>query len=182
VSASTDSGSRPEPTASGSQSHPSSHTLDAWLDLTGQRLPDDDSQRWVSYNVSDLYPDWQADAHCAGVGVQYYFGESIQQVRRASKLCDVCPVFYQCLEHALVNREGYGVWAGTSGRMRRRIFKMVDDGQTTVAEVMEVFHRGEGDRYRLGPDAGQATGSLAREALGASPGSIRPEVGGALAL
>lgn len=117
--------------------------------MTGQEVPDNDNQRWVSYNVSDLYPPWQAEAHCAGVGIEYYFGESIQQVRRASKLCDVCPVFYQCLTHALVNREGYGVWAGTSGRMRRRIFKMMDTGQTTVSEVVAKFRDGQGDIYRL---------------------------------
>jgi hypothetical protein len=138
----------------------------------------------VSYNVSDLYPAWQERAHCKDVGLQYYFGESIQQVRRASKLCDVCPVFYECLEHALVIREGYGVWAGTSGRMRRRIFKLVDTGQTTVAEVMEVFQRGEGDRYRLpvrteAAEAGQyrelAPQTVPRGALGQGQGGLRPE-------
>jgi hypothetical protein len=127
-------------------------------------MPDSDDQRWVSYNVKDLYPDWQARAHCAGVGIGYYFGESIQQVRRASKLCDVCPVFYECLTHALVNREAYGVWAGTSGRMRRRIFKMVDTGQTTVAEVVEVFRSGEGNRYRVpGPEQGAGEPAPVRE-------------------
>jgi len=181
---STDSESPPEYESCDS---PSSYLLDDWLDLTGQRIPDSDDQRWVSYNVSDLYPEWQDQAHCAGVGVQYYFGESIQQVRRASKLCDVCPVFYDCLFHALVNREGYGVWAGTSGRMRRRIFKMVDTGQTTVAEVMEVFRRGEGDRYRIGAqEAGQyrelAPEPVARGALDEGTRGLRPEAGGALAL
>lgn len=154
--------------------------------MTGQAVPDADSQRWVSYSVDDLYPAWQEDAHCKGVGVTYYFGESIQQVRRASKLCDVCPVFYQCLNHALVNREGYGVWAGTSGRMRRRIFKMVDTGTTTVAEVMEVFRRGEGDQYRIpgkepGPYRELAPEPVAREALGEGETGLRPAAGGSLA-
>jgi hypothetical protein len=156
--------------------------------MTGQVVPDADSQRWVSYSVGDLYPDWQEDAHCKGVGVTYYFGESIQQVRRASKLCDVCPVFYECLHHALVTREGYGVWAGTSGRMRRNIFKLVDDGLTTVPEVMEVFRRGEGDRYRLtgkeqpGAYRELAPQPVAREALGEGEAGLRPAAGGALAL
>jgi len=82
---------------------------------------------------------------------------SIQAVRRASKLCDVCPVFYECLSHALTTREEYGVWAGTSGRVRRRIFKMVDDGRTSVAEVIEVFRSGEGDRYRLSEGSREET-------------------------
>jgi len=133
-----------------------SSSLDSWIQDSGQYIPDQDTERWVSYSISDLYPDWQTKAHCAGVGVAYYFGDdqdrptmSIQAVRRASMLCDVCPVFYECLLHALTKREEYGVWAGTSGRVRRRIFRLVDNGQTTVAEVIEVFRNGEGDRYRL---------------------------------
>ena len=144
--------------------------MDDWLDLTGQVTADADTERWVSYNISDLYPEWQSRAHCAGVGVGYYFGDeteqptmSIRQVRAASKLCEVCPVFIECLTHALTVREEYGVWAGTSGRVRRRIFKMMDTGLTTVDEVVERFRSGHGDDYRLGR-AGQA----AEEALGSS--------------
>src|SRR5262245_433990 len=156
ASPSTASGSWTGSKTSASSTPPTSYQLDDWLDLTDQRPPDHDSERWVSYSISDLYPDWQSRAHCAGVGVGYYFGDdgdqptmSINQVRRASKLCEVCAVFMECLEWALTVREEYGVWASTSGRVRRRIFKMMDNGETTVAEVVEVFRRGEGDRYRL---------------------------------
>lgn len=143
---------------SASSNGPSSSacSLDEWLDKTGQFVPDADSERWVSYNISDLYPAWQTKAHCAGVGVEYYFGDdaeqptmSIKQVRRASKLCDVCPVYTECLTWALSTREEYGVWVGTSGRVRRRIFKMMDNGLTTVDEVVERFRNGQGDTYRL---------------------------------
>src|SRR5215510_7443779 len=84
-----------------------SNTLDAFLDKLGRDVPDVDSERWVSYSMGDLYPEWQARAHCAGVGHEYYFGDedeqptmSIKQVRRASKLCEVCPVFTECLTWA----------------------------------------------------------------------------------
>src|SRR5262245_8547686 len=143
-------------TVSRSPSAPTAYSLDDWLTQTGQFTPDEDTERWVSYSIPDLYPDWQSRAHCRGVGVHYYFGDddeqptmSIRQVRAAAKLCEVCPVFLECLTWALEIREEYGVWAGTSGRVRRRIFRMVDNGETTVAEVIEVFRRGEGDRYRL---------------------------------
>src|ERR1043165_1275570 len=109
--------------SSPSRPRTSSYNLDDWLVRTGQVVPDEDSERWVSYSISDLYPDWQRQAHCQGVGVSYYFGDddeqptmSIKQVRRASKLCEVCPVFMECLEWALTHREEYGVWATTSGR------------------------------------------------------------------
>src|SRR3982751_4998765 len=131
-------------------------SLDAWISQTGQQTPEVDSERWVSYNIDDLYPDWHSHAHCAGVGVAYYFGDddeqptmSIKQVRQAAKLCDVCPVYVECLTWALGTREEYGVWAGTSGRVRRRIFKLMDNGDTTLDEVVERFRNGQGDTYRL---------------------------------
>src|SRR3954465_893882 len=82
-------------TSSKSQStSPSSgyQTLDQFLLDTGQSSPEKDSERWVSYSIEDLYPEWQLRAHCRGVGVGYYFGEddnqptmSIKAVRAASK-------------------------------------------------------------------------------------------------
>lgn len=151
-------------------------------------VPDHDSERWVSYSISDLYPEWQTRAHCAGVGVAYYFGDddeqptmSIRQVRAATKLCDVCPVYVECLTWALTTREEYGVWAGTSGRVRRRIFKMMDNGETTVRDVVEDFREGRGDTYRLpqpqGVNGGQAQ-TVAHTVLGgrAGEGSL-PDAG-----
>ena len=80
-----------------------------------------------------------------------YFGNdqeqptmSIKQVRNAAKLCDVCPVFVECLTHALTVREEYGVWAGTSGRTRRRLFSLLDRGEYTIEELVEVTLNGRG--------------------------------------
>lgn len=118
-----------------------------WNEFIGEtrELPDEDTERYVSYSMHDLYPAWQDDAHCAGVGHSYYFGDenqqptmSIKQVRNAAKLCDVCPVFAECLRHALSVREEYGVWAGTSGRTRRRMFALLDTEQASVDEIVEV--------------------------------------------
>jgi WhiB family redox-sensing transcriptional regulator len=175
ASPSTDAKSEPEPLVS-------AWSLDAWIDESGQVLKDEDSERWVSYNISDLYPEWQRQAHCAGVGVNYYFGDddeqptmSIRQVRDASKLCDVCPVFTECLTWALSTREEYGVWAGTSGRVRRRIFKMMDNGETTVQDVVEEFRHGRGHTYRLGEGQGIGQGSSGPVAL-RSAGQAEREV------
>jgi WhiB family redox-sensing transcriptional regulator len=149
--------------------------LDDWLTQTNQCVPDQDSERWVSYHIDDLYPDWQMQAHCRGVGVNYYFGDddeqptmSIRQVRAASKLCDVCPVFTECLTWALSTREEYGVWAGTSGRVRRRIFKMVDNGEVSVPQVVEDFRNGRGNTYRLPQGGSSKTPTLSEVVIGAS--------------
>lgn len=109
----------------------------------------------MSYSLEDLYPDWQKDAHCRGTGVDNYFGEdekqnrrNFKQLRNAAKLCEVCPVFTECLRWSLEMREEYGLWAGTSGRVRRRIFTLLDNDETTVDDVIEVFLNGGGERYR----------------------------------
>jgi hypothetical protein len=125
---------------------------------TTRDVPLVDSQRYVSYSYEDLFPEWHTQAHCAGVGQKYYFGEdesenkqptmSIQQVRRAAKLCDVCPVYTDCLRWSLEKREAYGVWAGTSGRVRRKIFAVLDAGLATVDDVIERYLNGQGDYYR----------------------------------
>jgi WhiB family redox-sensing transcriptional regulator len=134
-----------------------SQTLDEFLELNPREFNDTDSDRFVSFKFEDLWPTWQARAHCRDVGVKYYFGDeeqlpmSIKAVRRAAKLCDVCPVYTECLRWALERREEYGVWAGTSGRVRRRIFSLLDNGMTTVDDVIEVFLNGGADQYRRTP-------------------------------
>lgn len=78
-----------------------------------------------------------------------YFGNedeqptmSIKQVRNAAKLCDVCPVYEECLRHALTVREEYGVWAGTSGRTRRRMFMLMDHHGYSVDDLVEMTLNG----------------------------------------
>ena len=118
----------------------------SFQEQTAHEVPDVDADRWVSYSIGDLIPEWQDQAHCADQGHAMYFGDeskqptmSIKQIRNAAKLCDVCPVYDECLRHALTVREEYGVWAGTSGRGRRRLFAMLDTGEWTVDEVIEVM-------------------------------------------
>lgn len=121
---------------------------------TGSNPPVDEG-RWVTYNIWDLYPDWQSEAYCKGVGTAHYFGDeatqptmSIKQVRQAAKLCAMCPVYTECLSHALTIREEYGVWAGTSGRVRRAIFALMDVGLVDVEDVVNHFLNGNGDFYK----------------------------------
>lgn len=146
-------------------------TSDGWQHVDEVIYSDDgpiiDSERYVSYSLDDLYPEWQDKAHCRGVGVNYYFGDeaeqptmSIKQVRQASKLCDVCPVFDQCLRWALEKREYYGVWAGTSGRTRKNIFRMLDQDETTVDEVVRSISHGKAARYRPRATSGASRGRV----------------------
>ena len=159
-------------------------SLDGFLESTHQQVPDVDSERWVLFSYSDLIPEWQAQAHCKGVGHDMYFGNedeqptmSIKQVRNAAKLCDVCPVFVECLTHALTVREEYGVWAGTSGRTRRRLFALLDRGDYTIEQLVEVTINERPETARICPWPRALAPS--QDSTGAGLGD---EAGGVLAL
>lgn len=72
---------------------------------------------------------------------------SPKQIKNAAAVCDGCPVFAQCLRNALEMEEQYGVWAGTSGRVRRRIQAMITLNVVTVDEVIEDYCNGQRGKY-----------------------------------
>jgi WhiB family redox-sensing transcriptional regulator len=41
-----------------------------------------------------------------------------QAIRVAKNLCSECPVKWLCLEAALANKEGYGIWGGLTAKER----------------------------------------------------------------
>lgn len=107
----------------------------------------------VSRQLSDYYPGWHLDAACLGQDVNDWFGYdesrpmTPRQIREVGKVCDSCPVFAQCLRNALEMGEQYGVWAGTSGRVRRRIQAMISLDVVTIDEVIEDYCDGQRSKY-----------------------------------
>ena len=70
----------------------------------------------IDKNTIDF--DWQNEAACRGVSTELFFptiSGSVQQ--ELMDLCSSCPVYEQCLSHAL-HHEHYGIWAGTSEKQR----------------------------------------------------------------
>jgi WhiB family transcriptional regulator, redox-sensing transcriptional regulator len=67
--------------------------------------------------------DWMSEAACQGVDPDLFFPERGENTdnSEAKAVCRKCPVREDCLEHALVNHEHYGIWGGTSERERKRI-------------------------------------------------------------
>lgn len=90
----------------------------------------------VAYSTSVGSPAWHEKAACAGRDQVEFFGHEEQpgkkrhrptlnmaEVRRAKDICFHCPVLDQCYEFAMTNREEFGIWGGTTGRERRRIWR-----------------------------------------------------------
>lgn len=69
--------------------------------------------------------EWQLRAGCHGQQELFFHPpgerapERSQRQAAALTLCRACPVRPQCLEHALMSLETYGVWGGTTERDRQ---------------------------------------------------------------
>ena len=66
-------------------------------------------------------PDWVEHARCLDADPETFFPEKGGSTREAKRICASCPVQAECLEHALVNDERFGIWGGLSERERRRL-------------------------------------------------------------
>ena len=110
----------------------------------------DDVPRYRS--IISLMPEWHTRAACKATSKAVFFGSSspeerpaytLTSIRQARAICEMCPVFNECLYQALTNREDYGLWAGTTMRQRKEIFRMVDRGTGTIAAVYDSMRRVE---------------------------------------
>jgi hypothetical protein len=49
------------------------------------------------------------------------YGDTSVHYDEAKSYCDVCPLKDECLDHALREKERYGMWGGTTPIERRRV-------------------------------------------------------------
>jgi WhiB family redox-sensing transcriptional regulator len=129
---------------------PVSHYCD-----TNEALPTEKVEPWTNIKIADCWPEWHEHAACFNEGLEKYFGTdsdirptmSTRQVREAQQTCFTCPVLAQCLDWALSCKEEYGVWGGTSGRTRRRIWRWIKDGYVTQEQVIADISDGKVGLY-----------------------------------
>ena len=113
----------------------------------------DEKPRYRS--VTSLMPDWHMEAKCREADKSVFFGSSspderpaytLSSIRKARAICATCPVFNECITHAIRVREDYGLWAGTTMRQRRELFRLIDSGKLTETEVVEALKRNNNER------------------------------------
>lgn len=66
---------------------------------------------------------WAALAKCKGMDPALFFPEhdnspTNRSVQRAKEVCATCPVRLECLDHAVKNRERFGIFGGTTPKER----------------------------------------------------------------
>lgn len=70
------------------------------------------------------------EAACVGEDLSLIFSEDMSvQDSVAHRLCSACPVRVECLVHAIVHGEAYGVWGGFNEVRRRSVKRSIN---TTV--------------------------------------------------
>lgn len=67
--------------------------------------------------------DWQEFAQCRGRDPEIFYPQRGVPTASAKALCRECPVKVECLEHALVNEERFGIWGGLSERERKKLHR-----------------------------------------------------------
>lgn len=68
--------------------------------------------------------EWMLRAKCLDADPEAFFPEKGGSTREAKRICAACPVREDCLDHALLQEERFGIWGGYSERERRRMRRM----------------------------------------------------------
>jgi hypothetical protein len=62
-------------------------------------------------------------ALCSQTDPEAFFPDAGGSTQAAKAVCAACPIRARCLDIALANREGHGVWGGMSERERRNLLR-----------------------------------------------------------
>ena len=87
----------------------------------------DDSLYWRQIPMAGLAQervmntDWMRLGRCKDMDPAVFFPSDGVGVQAAQRVCAECVVRSPCLEYALVNKIGEGVWGGASERQRKRL-------------------------------------------------------------
>lgn len=71
--------------------------------------------------------EWKWDAACQGMGPETFYLElgqkalNMMRLQTARQICNRCPVRRECLQYAVDNCIGTGIWAGTTPNQRKRL-------------------------------------------------------------
>jgi len=95
-----------------------------------------------------FYPEWMDQASCGGMEDTLFFGASdpdkrpqytLTDIKAARKICASCPVTRLCLETSLINKDEFGVFAGSTRTNRAKILKRIESGSTTLQDEVTEF-------------------------------------------
>ena len=62
---------------------------------------------------------WTGFAACRDAEADIFFGTNRDSEGAALRICAICTVCDECLDHALQTRERFGVWGGATEKQRK---------------------------------------------------------------
>lgn len=71
---------------------------------------------------------WDIYAECRDTDSRLFFSREDKDIDAAKQHCRECPVRWQCLEYALVNKEEDGLWGGRTEGERKIISRQMKLG------------------------------------------------------
>lgn len=66
-------------------------------------------------------PAWWEWANCKGLDAELFFVERGASTLEAKEVCRACVVRQDCLDYAVANDDGFGIWGGCCQRQRRKL-------------------------------------------------------------
>jgi WhiB family redox-sensing transcriptional regulator len=126
-------------------------SIDTWLSVTREVVEETNPPE--DYIQALKPPGWTLRAKCVSYEPELFFGTeqrpalTVADISRARSICHNCPVRMECLTHALIHPERHGIWAGTTGRERERIWRLIEEGQTSLPEVLVDYKHRNTSRY-----------------------------------
>lgn len=104
----------------------------------------------ITFWFTHSHPNWHEDAQCRDMNQSIFYGEedrsgkarhhpnlTVDEVQRARRICNACPVQMNCLEWAIVNREEFGIWGGSTAGQRKKWIKAYEDDQSSVISLYD---------------------------------------------
>lgn len=94
----------------------------------------------VEFWAGHTMPGWMEDGLCRGMDQSIFYGDedrsgkarhhpnlTVDEVAKARRICNSCPVQMECLDHAIRNREEFGIWGGSTAGQRKRWIKQFEE-------------------------------------------------------
>ena len=72
-------------------------------------------------------PEWMQRAACSGMTHAFFPEGSGPPPNEARLICEGCAVTRECLGHAILAGENWGVWGGMGPKQRRRVRAVVSE-------------------------------------------------------
>lgn len=100
----------------------------------------------INFWFTHSHPEWHEHGQCRDMDQSIFYGDedrtgkarhhpnlTVDEVARARRVCNACPVQMQCLEWSIVNREEFGIWGGSTAGQRKRWIK---EYEATLSNVI----------------------------------------------